>query len=298
MGGETNLEVRVERLTIGEELTVPEPDPYFATPAWIKSFLAQVERLSKKHPVNLLITGPQGCGKTSLARQFASRYNRPFISIECGFLQEPQQWFGRLDLQEIRTVYLESIFIRAVETPQCVICLDEINRVENERVLNVLTAFLDERRQAYVDDLRRVVKVADGVVFFATLNEGPYFVGVGRLDAALRDRFREIRLHFLPPEVEADVLVKKTKIPRSKAEILAYFAASVRQDKAMEKKISTRQLLMIAEDIALGSPIKRATLTAIGHSHDTLWQQRVLEHLHIFLKKEELLEEETGYVYL
>jgi len=277
-----------ERVALGNGLYVPEADPHFVIPKGVRETLELVERLSSKHPVNVLITGAQGCGKTSLARQFASRFNRPFTSVECGFLQEPQQWFGRLDLRDGKTVYLESAFIRGVETPRAVVCLDEMNRVENEKVLNVLMAFLDERRRAYVDDIQRIVKVADGVVFFATLNEGAMFAGIDRVDAALRDRFREISLDYLPPNVESEVLVKKTGVSGKDAHTLAQFAASVREDKRIERKVSIRQLLMMAEDIALGLPIRQAVLTAIGYNYDRAWQQQILEHLHTFLPVSEV----------
>ena len=35
--------------------------------------LERINLLSKKHPVNVLIAGKQGCGKSTLVKQFAAR---------------------------------------------------------------------------------------------------------------------------------------------------------------------------------------------------------------------------------
>ena len=70
--------------------------------------------------------------------------------------------------------------------------LDEVNRAENEKVLNVLMPLVDHRRCVWVEELGREVRVAEGVIFYGTLNEGAYFAGTNNVDNALRDRFREI----------------------------------------------------------------------------------------------------------
>lgn len=263
------------------EVFTPQPDPHFLVQQDIAEELAIIEKLSAKHPVNLLVTGQPGGGKTSLALQFAAKYNRPCVVVDFGVLQEPQELFHTTRLETSgngsRTDIRESGFVRGLETPRCVVVLDELNRPENERVLNVLMPLLDGRRMSYIDYLRRRVTVADGVVFIATLNEGAAFCGVSSIDLALRDRFREIHLPYLPMEQEAIILKLKTGIILGQADILATFAHKIRQAPSITPKVSTRQLLTAAESIAIGDEFWRAVSTAIGHYNDLSWRQAVME---------------------
>ncbi len=172
----------IRRLS-ANELRVPIPDEYFIIKNSVYSELERVAKMSEASPRNILVTGQQGSGKTSLARQFAVQNNRPFIEVQCGLMSEPGQWFGGLKFAPERgTWYQESQFVRGLETPQCVVLLDELNRVENPKVMNSLFWLLDTRREAWIDDLQRRVTVADGVIFFATLNEGVIFSGIDFVD--------------------------------------------------------------------------------------------------------------------
>ena len=70
--------------------------------------------------------------------------------------------------------------------------------------------------------------------------------------------------------------------------ILASFAHKVRLDPALEKKVSTRQLLVAAENMTningnAGMPIYLAVYQAIGNFQDMSWRQKCLEHFHLLL---------------
>lgn len=259
----------------------PKPDPHFITTENISRELEIAHIISQKHPVNLLVTGHPGGGKTSLGIEFASKFNRPCVVVDFGVLQEPQELFHTTRLETdhngSRTDIRESGFVKGLETEKCVVVLDELNRPENERVLNVLLPFLDGRQSSYIDYLRRLVRVADGVVFIATLNEGAMFCGVSSIDTALRDRFREIHMPYLPPAEEAKVLHNKTGVGDKYAYILADFAARIRNTPVIARKVSTRQLLTAAENFAAGDELWRAVSTSIGHYNDASWRQQVME---------------------
>ena len=47
-------------------LIVPEEDPYFYVSNDVLSILYKIEKISKKHPVNVLIAGKQGCANRRL----------------------------------------------------------------------------------------------------------------------------------------------------------------------------------------------------------------------------------------
>jgi len=273
------------------EVFYPKADPHFLVPESIVEALRVTEAISHKHPTNLLVTGQPGGGKTCLALQFASKFKRPAVVVDFGVLQEPQQLFqttrlvqgdGDVMITDIR----ETGFVKGMETKDCVVIMDEINRPENERVLNVLMPLLDGRKSAWIEDLRRRVNVADNVIFVATLNEGALFCGITSIDMALRDRFREIFLDYLPAEPESGVLETKAGIPKIIANSLAEFAYTIRTTPAIGKKVSTRQLLHAAEAYAEGTSLWQAIETAIGNYNDLAWRQQVMEIFSLNIKDE------------
>ncbi|MCK5350325.1 MAG: AAA family ATPase, partial [Desulfobacula sp.] len=183
------------------EIDSPEIDPYFYADSNILNILDKIHTISEKHPVNILVAGRQGCGKSSIVRQFAAVHQKPLATFQVGILSEPGQLFGEYALEDGETKYKQFLFPQALQTPNCVIHLEEINRPENPKALNMLFSILSDDRQVWMDELG-LLEVAPGVIFFATLNEGDDFVGTELLDPALRDRFYVILMDYLPNEVE------------------------------------------------------------------------------------------------
>lgn len=188
------------------QLKAPAIDPNFFILNEDRIVLERFKKMSEKHPVNLLITGNQGCGKSSMVRQFAGIYKRPMATFQVGLLSESGELFGQQRLKGGETFYKEFLFPEAIQTPGCVIHLEEINRSESPHALNELFSILSEDRCIWIDELG-FVKVAPQVIFFATMNEGDGFTGTDTLDAALKDRFYRIHLEYLPLAVEKEVLI-------------------------------------------------------------------------------------------
>ncbi|MFZ2633466.1 MAG: AAA family ATPase [Desulfosalsimonadaceae bacterium] len=231
--------------------------------------MERFEKMSAKHPVNLLVTGNQGCGKSSLVRQFAGIYNRPMATFQVGLLSESGELFGQQRLKAGETYYKEFLFPEAIQTPGCVIHLEEINRSESPHALNELFSILSEDRCIWIDELG-FVQVAPQVIFFATMNEGDGFTGTDTLDAALKDRFYRIHLEYLPVEVEKEVLVKKTGIDKIKAEQVLNIIGRIRNNDQADLVISIRHSLMIAELVSMGSSLKEALIYGLQISRDAL----------------------------
>lgn len=279
------VEDSVPRLS-ANELYIPEADGNFIVRRSITDTLGRVCQIAEKHPVNVLVTGMQGSGKTSLARQFAARNKRSLVEVQCGLMSEPGQWFGGLKFApEKGTWYQESQFVRGIETTHCVVLLDELNRVENPKVMNSLFWLLDTRREAWIDDLQRKVRVADGVIFFATLNEGVIFSGIDFVDTALRDRFYVVNMEFPSEDSETDIVQRKTGLDGGHATMLVNLANAVRGNPNIERKVSTRQLLMAAEEMMVGSDIKSAVMTAISNSYGDQ-SQDILQTLQAYLPED------------
>lgn len=257
---------------------VPEAEPYFFLPADIIENLDRIKRLAERHPVNVLVTGKQGCGKSTMVRQFAARNNRPMATFQIGILSEPGQLFGEHRLKDGETYYQQFLFPQAIQTPGCVIHLEEINRPEHPKALNMLFSVLSEDRKVWMDELG-LLKVADDVVFFATLNEGEEFVGTEMLDAALRDRFYVTMIDYLPSKVETNVLHLKAGVSEADALTIVNVANKLRNNTQEPMVVSTRHSLMIAEMVAVGASTKEAFINSLQISRDVI--ESVLLSLHV-----------------
>jgi len=268
----------------GFDLTsaIPEKEKnFFLNEHEIKT-LGRIDQLSKKHPVNILVTGRQGCGKSTMVKQFAAKNKRPLATFQIGILSEPGQLFGDHRLKDGETYYQQFLFPQAIQTPGCVIHLEEINRPEHPKALNMLFSILSDDRQVWIDELG-LLKVAEGVVFFATLNEGDEFVGTEMLDAALRDRFYSMYMDYLPSDVEMKVLHLKTGIDDAEALTIVNIANQLRGNSQEPIIVSIRHTLMIAELVAIGASVQEAFVNSLQVSKDVL--ESILLSLHMELRK-------------
>ncbi|BBO86569.1 hypothetical protein DSCO28_71350 [Desulfosarcina ovata subsp. sediminis] len=250
-------------------LLIPEHDPYYYTDNETLNMLRIIHTISRKHPVNVLVAGRQGCGKSSIVKQYAAVYKKPLATFQVGILSEPGQLFGEYTLEDGETRYKQFLFPQAIQTPDCVIHLEEINRPEHPKALNMLFSILSDDREVWMDELG-TLKVADGVTFFATLNEGDEYIGTELLDPALRDRFYILLMDYLPKVVEKEVLIKKTGISQSQADEIIEAIGSLRGNSDMALEISTRTTLMIGEVVAAGGTLRDAIVTCLQTGKDAL----------------------------
>ncbi|MDQ7784008.1 MAG: AAA family ATPase [Desulfomonilaceae bacterium] len=261
-----------------KQLKVPLPDASFYARQEDMSNLDRLEKLSHDHPVNILVTGGQGCGKSSLVRQFAAFYGRPMATFQVGLLVESGQLFGQQRLKNGDTYYHSFLFPRAIRTAGCVVHLEEINRSETPHALNELFSVLSEDRNIWIDELG-LVETAPQVIFFATMNEGEEFSGTDRLDAALRDRFYRVHLDGLPAVVERKVLIQKAGIDEDAAGRLMRVISVLRNNKQMGIKVSIRHSLMMAKLMAQSASLREALIYSLQVSKDTLESLLLTAHV-------------------
>ena len=254
---------------------IPDKKPFFISQE-NKTRLEKIIGTRFKHPVNVLIKGQHGMGKSELARQLAAVNNLQYNPIPIGSLQETGQLMGRYELIGGETKFVEGKFPQAVRMPNSLIHLEELNRPESPKALHDLFPILDDGRAIMHEQLGEV-KVALGVVFVATLNEGFEYSGIDPLDAALEDRFHIIYLGYLPPQMETTLILTRTGLVGENCTKLLQFVTKLRTDGQDPIHISTRRVLMMAELIVAGLDMRSAIISNVAMDMDKL--ESVLLHL-------------------
>lgn len=218
---------------------------------------------------NIMMTGPAGCGKTMAAKAAASSikgYNMAIFNL--GSTQDPRTTLignTQFDVKK-GTVFNPSPFVKAIQTPNTVVVLDEISRAHPE-AHNILMSVLDQgQRYLRLDEAADspVINVADGVSFIASANIGNEYTATRQLDRAIVDRFTIIEmdtlntdeehqlLSMLYPNVPSDVLL-------SIAEITSMTRTEVKKESAqLTNSLSTRTAVEIGSLLDDGFSLSEA----------------------------------------
>ena len=221
---------------------------------------------------NIMMCGPAGCGKTMAAQALPDATKRPFFYFNLGATQDPRSTLiGNTHFKDGATVFDKSSFVKAIETENAVILLDELSRAHPE-AWNILMTVLDEK-QRYLrldeDVDSPVIQVASGVSFIATANIGTEYTSTRTLDRALMDRFEIIEVDILNKEREAALLAKK--FPKLGSEQIASVAdiAGISRHEWREEEgklstmMSTRMSVRVCELLEDGFTLEEAAQVAI-----------------------------------
>ena len=217
---------------------------------------------------NIMMTGDSGCGKTFAAQQLVAALDRPEFYFNLGATQDPRGTLvGNTHFEkETGTVFQQSTFVKAIQTENAVILLDEISRAHPE-AWNILMTVLDYgQRYLRLDEHpdAPVVKVADGVTFIATANIGNEYTATRAMDRALVDRFIIMEMDSLDAVKEAALLRQiNPGLAAAAAEAITGIAEATRKEKASEgsrlsNAISTRLAVEMAGLVVDGFSINEA----------------------------------------
>lgn len=159
---------------------------------------------------NIMMTGPAGCGKTMAAKALVNALDRPDFYFNLGATQDPRATLiGNTHFsKEEGTYFSEALFVKAIQTPNAVILLDELSRAHPD-AWNILMTVLDSgQRYLRLDEAsgQATINVADGVTFIATANIGNEYTSTRVMDKALMDRFTIIEMDLLNAHDEAELL--------------------------------------------------------------------------------------------
>ena len=311
---ETNRSRRIELSSIPAEETIDVPkanvkddDPVLAfikdAPS-IKPSNLEMSDIKWKYLVrsvirgkNIMMVGPAGCGKTQAAKSLPEAMKNPFFYFNLGATQDPRSTLiGNTHFKEGETIFDKSPFVKAIETENAIILLDELSRAHPE-AWNILMTVLDEgQRYLRLDESVNapIIKVANGVSFIATANIGTEYTSTRVLDRALMDRFEIIEVDILSLEQESILLTKRfPEIDPTLINSVADIAASTRKEWRSEEgklstMISTRMTVRICELLADGFDLAEATQVSVlpffdasggADSERTFVKQVIQKHL-------------------
>ena len=208
--------------------------------------------------VNTLFKGPAGSGKTELVQLACERLKLPCHIYDMGSMYDPiSDLLGVHRMTAQGSVFDYAQFTQDIQH-EGVILLDELSRA-TPAVNNILMPCLDSRRTLRVEmagrNDKREIPVHPKCRFVATANLGAEYVGTSELDLALRDRFDEMDIDYMPNEQEILMLMKRFKITRVDAQNIVKTASTIRsiaRKGEIEFSITTRETIRAAKKVQEG----------------------------------------------
>jgi MoxR-like ATPase len=183
---------------------------------WLDPVVSKKLQVLLESGLNILLDGPQGCGKTVLARALARALGMEFVFFNCSAVIEATDFLATIQVRASATGQPITDFVKTEvlttleEASQnrgkrYLIFLDEFNRCQ-ESARNALMPALDATRKVFHPIENRFLAIPDNVQFIAAVNRGSEFSGTFGIDAAQLDRFAPLQMDYLPPEEEVKLL--------------------------------------------------------------------------------------------
>jgi cobaltochelatase CobS len=204
---------------------------------------------------NLLITGPTGCGKSSLIEQLCARLGRELYRVPCHGKLEFADLVGQLSiLPDGSTKFVHGPLPLAMQNGAFLL-LDEINFI-HPSMIGALNTVLDGGPLLISETGQLIMPHPDFRIVgtgnaLDCGNDSPLYRGVQRMNLAFMQRFLTLKVDYLDPKEEARMLnLAIPDLPGKVISILAEVADDVRsafKRGDIESTVSTRTLVKWAK---------------------------------------------------
>ncbi len=208
----------------------------------------------------VLLLGPTGCGKTQLVEHMAARLDVSLVTVTCHDDLTTADLVGRHLITGGDVEWRDGPLTKAMRTGA--LCyLDEIVEARSD-TLAILHSVADHRRTLFIERTGEEVVAAPGFGLVASYNPRP--TGSPKhLKPALRQRFVTMRMEYLAPDAEADVVADRSGIDPSAARRLVAVATALRSAAGQDAQRrfdppSTRTLVQAAGLAAGGASLEEA----------------------------------------
>lgn len=253
---DSKVEAEAPRIKVSDE-EIPLTGGRWVGKIWIENadyaMFQSMIALSEFETANILLIGPSGCGKTSIPEAIAKEKGMGYLRMNCAAVRDPEEWFGYREAVKGSTEFVATEFTNKVREGNCIIVLDELNRIE-PWLHNSLLPLLDHDGATTIHN-ERIVK-GKNVIFVATINRGARFTGTFMLDAAVLNRFgATMYANYLSKALEVKLLTNRTSIDGDTARKIVEVVTALRDfanRNELDVDVSTRSSLKIASLMSAG----------------------------------------------
>ena len=233
------------------EVDFMEVLPFRLEGVWLDPVVSKKIQVLLESGLNILLDGPQGCGKTVVARAIAKSLGMRFVFFNCGAVVEATDFLATVQVRASAsgqpiTDFTKTDFLRALEDAQqdpaerFLIFLDELNRCP-EPARNALMPALDSTRKIFDPTQNTFLAIPDNVQFIAATNRGSEFSATFGIDAAQLDRFAPIQMSYPPAEEEVKLLMTRhPELSKAIVEAVVNIADKVRKSPELSQGLSVR----------------------------------------------------------
>jgi MoxR-like ATPase len=230
----------------------------------------------------ILLKGPRGTGKSTLADTLGSILMLPVVRITGGVDVNAEWLLGSRTLDydaagKQRVIHEPGLLLQAVQDGDLLV-VEEVNMLQPE-VTSLLHSLLDWQRILPVPGVGHV-RPPEQFRMVACMNLN--YAGTRSLNEAFKDRFREIKVPYLPENLMAEIIAKNgidANIAATMAAIFHALTKRVDNEDITDEALSIRSLIRAGREIEAGFNPKEALLSNLTEGIDDDLTARVVREV-------------------